>query len=192
MIDDFGGWRWVNEPADWSADRSAGGVLRVTAGPGTDLWQVTHYGYSFDTAHMYGRPVTGDARVRVTFEADYAEQYDQAGAVLRVDAHHWIKAGVEYVDGGHALSTVVTRDFSDWSVLPLPGPPGAVTLELDRTGGAVTVRYGLDGAEPREMVRLAYFPPGAEALAGVMCAAPRGGGFQTRFTAVTVDERPIS
>ncbi|GAA0357059.1 DUF1349 domain-containing protein [Microbispora corallina] len=183
----FEDWIWINEPDDWSAQ---GEGLRVVAGARTDLWQQTHYGYSFDTAHMFGRTVDGDARVSVTFEAAYADQYDQAGAVLRVDEQNWIKAGCEFVDGALQLSTVVTRGFSDWSVTraPVDGPVDAVsvTFDLERAGDAVTVRYGLGDEEPVHMLRLAYFPPGVPALAGAMCAAPTGEGFETRFTRLLV------
>ncbi|WP_432871386.1 DUF1349 domain-containing protein [Microbispora rosea] len=179
-LDDFA---WINEPAEWS---QTGEGLRAVAGAQTDLWQTTHYGYSYDTAHMFGRQVTGDARLTVTFEADYAEQYDQAGAVLRIDEENWIKAGVEFVDGGHQLSVVVTRGFSDWSVTPAPGGLVSATFDLERAGDAVTVRYGVNGAEPEHLLRLAYFPPQAPALAGVMCAAPVGKGFETRFGRVSL------
>lgn len=146
------------------------------------MWRTTHYGYVTDNAHLFGRTVPGDLRLTVTFTGEYAEQYDQAGAVLRIDEQHWIKAGVEYVDGGFHLSTVVTRQFSDWSVLPLGRAAGSVTFDLERTGDAVTVRYGLDGAAPETMLRLAYLPPGEPALAGAMAAAPVGKGFAVRFT----------
>ncbi|GAA3821697.1 DUF1349 domain-containing protein [Sphaerisporangium flaviroseum] len=183
MTGDFSEWQWVNEPAKWSA----GEDLRVTADARTDLWRVTHYGYTYDTAHIFGRLMPGDLRVTTTFQASYAEQYDQAGAMLRIDEKNWIKAGVEYVDGRLNLSTVVTRDFSDWSMLTLSVPAETVTLELAREGDTVIVKYGLDGADPVGMLRLAYFPPEVPALAGIMCAAPEGEGFETRFTAVRVE-----
>ncbi|WP_246083652.1 DUF1349 domain-containing protein [Nonomuraea diastatica] len=74
----------------------------------------------------------GDLLLSVTFNGDYAERYDQAGAVLRIGEHHWIKANVEYVDGGFHLSTVVTREFSGWSVLPLGRAAQRVTFTLER------------------------------------------------------------
>jgi hypothetical protein len=183
MSEAFGlsGWQWINEPREWSAD----GELHVTADPETDLWRTTHYGYVYDSAHMYGRVLPGDLEVTATFGAGYAEQYDQAGVVLRIDENNWIKTGAEFVDGGLLLSVVVTRDLSDWSVVRLAGTAELVTIDLVREGDAVTVRYGLDGAEPATMLRLAYFPPGVPALAGVMCAAPVGKGFPVRFTSVT-------
>ncbi|MEV0975102.1 DUF1349 domain-containing protein [Microtetraspora glauca] len=175
-------WEWVNEPRDWAA----GEGLRMVADPSTDLWQKTHYGYSYDTAHMFGRVMPGDLRITATFEIDWAEQYDQAGVVLRIDEENWIKAGAEFVDGMPYISVVVTRGWSDWSVTAAPGSFGSITMDLERAGDAVTVRYGLDDAKPEQMLRLAYFPPAVPALAGVMCAAPVGKGFETRFSRVSL------
>ncbi|MFI7613386.1 DUF1349 domain-containing protein [Nonomuraea terrae] len=184
MIMAFGetGWQWLNAPREWTADDG----LSLFCEPGTDLWRRTHYGYTYDTAHMFGRTVSGDLRLSLTFSGEYAEQYDQAGAVLRIGEDDWIKAGIEYVDGGFHLSTVVTRRFSDWSVLPLDRPVRRVTFVLERAGDAVTVRYGLDGEPAQNMLRLAYFPPGRPALAGAMAAAPVGKGFPVRFTDLRV------
>ncbi|NUP04269.1 MAG: DUF1349 domain-containing protein [Nonomuraea sp.] len=184
MIMAFGekDWHWLNPPREWTA----GDGLSLRCEPGTDMWRRTHYGYITDTAHQFGRPVSGDFRLTVTFSADYADQYDQAGAVLRAGEHEWIKAGVEFVDGGFHLSTVVTREFSDWSVLPLARAADAVTFELERAGDAVTVRYGLDGAAPETMLRLAYLSPDREVFAGAMAAAPTGRGFTVRFTDLRV------
>ena len=91
------------------------------------------------------------------------------------------------LDGGLRISTVVTREYSDWSVTVPSGPAESITMDAQRKGDAVIVRYGLDGAKPETMLRLAYFPPGRAALAGVMCAAPSGSGFETRFTRVTIE-----
>ncbi|MED7925735.1 DUF1349 domain-containing protein [Nonomuraea sp. LP-02] len=186
MITAFGasGWQWQNAPREWSA----GDGLTLVCEPGTDLWNATHYGYTYDTAHLFGRTVPGDLRLTVTFAAAYAEQYDQAGAILRIGGDDWIKAGVEYVDGAFHLSTVVTRTFSDWSVLPLGRAADRVSIGLEREGDAVTVRYGLDGDPPETLLRLAYFPPGEPALAGAMAAAPTGKGFAARFHEVAISQ----
>ena len=42
-------------------------------------------------------------------------QFDQAGLVVYFDEDHWLKAGIEVVDGIPRLSCVVTNKFSDWS-----------------------------------------------------------------------------
>ncbi|MCP3802460.1 DUF1349 domain-containing protein [Allokutzneria sp. A3M-2-11 16] len=171
------GWRWLNPPADWSTVDG----LEVTSKDDSDFWRTTHYDFVRDTGHALLRPVRGDFVLRLSFTGSYAEQYDQAGALLRIDDRNWIKTGIEFVDGEHLLSAVVTRDFSDWSVVALPQLTGSVSLVVDRTGDAVTIRYGLDEDEPGTMLRLAYLPPGDEVLVGPMCASPKGKGFPTRF-----------
>jgi hypothetical protein len=175
---------WFNEPASWSA---SGSDLVVTADPDTDFWRTTHYGFVRDTGHVYGRWVSGDCVVRASFSAAYAAQFDQAGVALRIDASNWIKAGVELVDGVFQVSTVVTREVSDWSVVPVASAD-LVTISAERVGDTVTVRYGLDGGSPDIMLRLAYFPHAVPALVGVMCAAPTGPGFSASFSGVSVIE----
>lgn len=173
------GWRWFNEPARWGGDT-------VTADPDTDFWRTTHYGYARDSGHILGIDKAGDFELTVTFAGDYSAQYDQAGIALRIDEENWIKAGIELVDGQHQLSAVVTREVSDWSVVTLAEPTAKVTVKAARTGDAVTISYGLNGAPPATMLRLAYFPPELSVLAGVMCASPTGKGFATRFENVTI------
>ncbi|CCH28287.1 DUF1349 domain-containing protein [Actinosynnema sp. NPDC047251] len=174
-------WQWLNEPASWSADAG----LCITTDPSTDFWRTTHYGFVRDTGHVLGIPLTGDFTISTTFAADYAAQYDQVGIALRVDERNWIKAGVELVDDEFQVSTVVTRDFSDWSVVPVAHLT-RVAISATREGDTVTVRYGLDDAEPTTMLRLAYFPPEVSALVGVMAAAPTGPGFTARFDRVQI------
>jgi len=176
------GWSWLNAPAAWEG----GDGLTVAAEPGTDFWRTTHYGYDRDTGHVFGHTTEGDFAVTTTFSAAYRELYDQAGVMLRIDERNWIKTGIEYVGGEHLLSVVVTRDVSDWSVIPLAISPDSVTLAVNRTGDTVTVRYGLDGTEPVTMARLAYFPPTVPVLAGVMCASPEGTGFSVTFSTLEI------
>jgi uncharacterized protein len=173
------GWRWLNEPEQWGDDT-------ITADPDTDFWRTTHYGFVRDSAHILGVDRPGDFELTVTFAGDYTAQYDQAGIGLWLDERNWIKAGVEHVDGQHLLSAVVTRDFSDWSVVPLAEPAEKVTLKAAREGDTVAIHYGLNGASPAAMLRLAYFPPELSVLAGVMCASPTGKGFATRFENISI------
>ncbi|MFB7274766.1 DUF1349 domain-containing protein [Streptomyces sp. NPDC056244] len=180
-------WTWLNPPAHWAAYDEA---LDVTTAPDTDFWVKTHYGFVRDTGHALLRPVPASFRLRITFSGDYREQYDQAGLLLRLDEKNWIKTGIEYVDGRQQLSAVVTREVSDWNVVPLDrftDTPGPVTVELLREGDTVTVHYGVDG-NPETMLRLAYFPPEVAAQAGPMCASPDGKGFTARFTALRLDD----
>jgi regulation of enolase protein 1 (concanavalin A-like superfamily) len=173
------GWRWLNEPKQWGDDT-------ITADPDTDFWRTTHYGFVRDSAHILGVDRPGDFELTVTFAGDYAAEYDQAGIGIRADERHWIKTGIELVDGQQLLSAVVTREVSDWSVVPLAEPAEKVTLKAVREGDSITISYGLNGAPPATMLRLAYFPPELSVLAGVMCASPTGKGFATRFENISI------
>jgi regulation of enolase protein 1 (concanavalin A-like superfamily) len=168
--------QWINEPARWSA---ADGVLTVTADSGTDFWRTTHYGFVHDNGHVYGEEVEGDFDLTMRVRGAYADQFDQAGAMVRVDEQHWLKTGVEYVDGRARFSTVITLVYSSWSVADLPA--GAdLSLRLARRGDAVEVRYGVDG-DAADLAAVVYLPPGKTAFAGAMCAAPQGDGFAVSF-----------
>lgn len=173
------GWRWLNEPKAWAGDS-------VTADPETDFWRTTHYGFVHESAHILGVDRSDDFELNVTFAGEYAAEYDQAGIGLWIDERNWIKTGIELVGGRQLMSAVVTREVSDWSVVELAEPAEKVTLKAAREGDTVTIHYGLNGAPPAAMLRLAYFRPELSVLAGVMCASPTGKGFATRFENITI------
>jgi hypothetical protein len=175
---------WLNEPARWS-DRD--GALTVTADAGTDFWRVTGYGYVRDNGHLYGDVLAGDFDLSMRLRGAAAAQYDQAGAMVRIDERRWLKTGFEYVDGRMRFSTVVTLDHSSWSVAPLP-PTGELCLLLTRRGDAIEIRYRVGADEP-ELAALAYLPPGEPAMAGAMCAAPEGPGFDVTFHDLVITSR---
>lgn len=180
------GWVWLNEPTAWAVEGDD--TLTVTTDPGTDFWRTTHSGAVSDNGHLLGAEIEVDFTLTATVAADYREQYDQAGIAIRVDEENWIKSGIELVDGHQLVSAVVTRGFSDWSVTPVPDP-GTVTIRADRAGDTVTVSYGVDGAAPTTLLRLAYLPPSRTVLAGVMAASPSGRGFPATFTDIALTPR---
>jgi regulation of enolase protein 1 (concanavalin A-like superfamily) len=169
--------QWLNEPASW---QRTGDVLRVSVDPGTDYWRTTGYGYVHDNGHVYGEPLPGDLDVSVRVRGAFANQYDQAGIMLRADEDTWLKTGLEFFEGRPRLSTVLTMGCSSWMVADLPPGTDEVTLRVSRRGDAVEVRYAArDGAA--ELAALVFMPPGREMLAGVVCAAPEGSGFSVAF-----------
>ena len=169
--------QWLNEPASW---QRTGDVLRVSVDPGTDFWRTTGYGYVHDNGHVYGEPLPGDLDVSVRVRGAFANQYDQAGIMLRADEHTWLKTGLEFFEGRPRLSTVVTMGCSSWMVADLPPGTDEVALRVSRRGDAVEVRYAAgDGAA--ELAALVFMPPGREMLAGIVCAAPEGAGFSVAF-----------
>jgi len=85
----------------------------------------------------------------------------------------------------------VTRDFSSWAIADLPPGSSDIRLAVTRRGDAVEVRYSTvpaadAPAQDFTLAALAYLPPGREVLAGVMCAAPEGGGFPVTFRGLTI------
>ncbi len=103
---------WLNAPPRVEPD---GDALAVTAAEGSDLWRTTSYGFVHDDGHALLRPFEAGSAVEVSFRVDYGEQFDQAGVLVRADPRHWVKAGVEFVDGAPQLGAVVTHEVSDWS-----------------------------------------------------------------------------
>jgi uncharacterized protein len=169
--------QWLNEPAEWSEQR---GSLIVTAGAGTDFWRITGYGYVRDNGHLYAEQLAGDFELSMRVSGSYAAQYDQAGAMVRLDERRWLKTGVEYFDGRPRFSTVITLEHSSWAIADLPADVSELQLLLTRRGDAVEVRYSAGDGE-MQLAALAYLPPGHQVLAGAMCAAPEGTGFQVTF-----------
>jgi regulation of enolase protein 1 (concanavalin A-like superfamily) len=169
--------QWLNEPASW---QRTGDVLRVSVDPGTDFWRTTGYGYVHDNGHVYGDLLPGDLDVSVRVRGAFANQYDQAGIMLRADEETWLKTGLEFFEGRPRLSTVLTVGWSSWMVADLPPGTDEVTMRVSRRGDAVEVRYAAgDGAA--ELAALVFLPPDREMLAGIVCAAPEGTGFSVAF-----------
>ena len=168
--------QWLNEPPDW---QQVGDRLIVTTAPKTDFWRITHYGFIRDNGHFYFDTVSTDFVMEVKIRGGYRDLYDQAGIMLRVNEKHWIKTGIEYVDGIQNLSAVVTHDYSDWSIIPLTHPPEAIRLRVERRNEAIHISY-YDQVNGLTMFRLAYLS--AETMqVGLMCASPDGNGFEVTF-----------
>ncbi|MGF1937285.1 MAG: DUF1349 domain-containing protein [Nostoc sp. ChiQUE02] len=169
--------KWLNEPPAW---KHQGHTLTVTSGLNTDFWRKTHYGFIRDSGHFYYQEVTGDFRADVKIIGKYEVLYDQAGLMIRENDLTWLKSGIEFVEDVQYASVVVTREYSDWSVVQLPQNPTSLWLRLERTGGAVEVKYSLDG-EHYIMIRLLYLTEAKTVQVGPMCASPEREGFQVVF-----------
>jgi regulation of enolase protein 1 (concanavalin A-like superfamily) len=175
---------WLNEPARWSQD---GNVITITSDAKTDFWRKTHDGGIRDSGHFYFQPVQGDFVAEVKFAANYRALYDQAGLMVRDDATTWLKCGVEFFEGVQCASVVVTRDFSDWSVLPMPEPPPVFRLRVERHGATFAVSYSADG-KTYTMLRQAHLTSAATLQIGLMACAPTGDGVTATFEGFTVNK----
>ncbi|MGI0484718.1 DUF1349 domain-containing protein [Pantanalinema rosaneae CENA516] len=168
---------WLNEPAHWS--RSDHQIVMTTA-PKTDFWRKTHYGFIRDNGHFYYQTVTGDFTAEVKITGQYQALYDQAGLMVRQNEMIWLKSGIEFVDEIQHVSAVVTREVSDWSVVPLMQSPESLWLRLQRRSETIEVQYSLDGKD-YQMLRLAYLTTAETLQVGVMAASPQGEGCTITF-----------
>ncbi len=174
--------QWLNEPPHW---QQVGDRLTVKTSPKTDFWRITHYGFIRDNGHFYFDTVSTDFVMEVKIRGSYRDLYDQAGIMLRVDEKHWLKTGIEYVEGVQNLSAVVTHDYSDWSVIPLTHSPETIQLRVERRNEAIHISH-YDEVAGFTMFRLAYLP--AETMqVGLMVASPDGDGFEVTFEDYRLD-----
>jgi len=174
---------WHNEPAEWSEDNER---ITMNVQGQTDAWRHTKHDFVQDDAPFYHREVDGDFTATVRFSGDYATLYDQAGLMIREDAETWLKCGVELLDGQQHASAVVTREVSDWSVVPLSDPPEWLWIRVERTGATVEVSYSEDG-DDWTMFRQATLTEADPLQVGVLGAAPQGDGFEARFERFSVE-----
>jgi regulation of enolase protein 1 (concanavalin A-like superfamily) len=173
---------WYNAPQAW---RSEGDRIEVTAAGKTDFWRLTRSGAIRDNGHFYYARQSTDFVCEVRLSGKYAAQYDQAGLMVRADEANWLKCGIELVDGVQHASAVLTRDYSDWSVVPLPQPPPAIWLRVSVNGSTIQVHYSLDGVR-YVLLRLSHLARAETVSAGIMCAAPQGPGFPATFTGLAI------
>jgi regulation of enolase protein 1 (concanavalin A-like superfamily) len=183
----WGAMTWVNQPRQWSRD---GPDLSVRTEAYSDFWRTTGVGYDRDSGHAFLAREQGDLTAQVSVGADFSEQHDEAGLMIRLNERTWIKAGVQLVGDALVAVVVSTRDTSDLSITPLPGLTEGqpVQLRLEREGNAVRVLCSPSGQSP-QLLRLAAFPPGVPLGVGPMCCSPRRGGLDVRFTACSIETR---
>lgn len=186
----FTAMRWLHMPKKATITAKK---VQVQVEGGTDFWRVTHYGFIRDNGHFLYQEQEGDFLAKVKVVGHYQDLYDQAGLMIRLDEKNWIKTGIEYVKGVQNVSSVVTQEVSDWSVVPWQDSPKAVWLTLLRKGDYVEIQYSFDNKDFK-MLRLAYFPPtpGQKVQIGLMCAAPDGKGFPVEFEDFSVERLPAS
>jgi uncharacterized protein len=174
--------QWYNEPPQWNAQDDQ---LMVSVGAKTDYWRKTHYGFIRDNGHFYYERVYGDFTLDVKVSGHYDALYDQAGVMVRLDETTWFKTGIEYMEGVQNASAVITRDYSDWSIVPLGSNPASIWLRVTRQGDSFEIHYSLDGSS-YTMLRMFYLASSAYFDVGLMCAAPDGEGFQVTFEGLKI------
>lgn len=169
--------KWLNEPQQWQQEDNK---ITVQAEAKTDFWRITRHNFITDNGHFYFEEQTGNFSATVKVSGGYDALYDQAGLMVRLDEKNWIKCGIEFIEGLQYASAVVTRDYSDWSVVALPDNPTSTWFRLSRYGSAVEIDFSQDGKE-FHMLRQTYFTENPNLDIGLMCCAPQGNGFSVTF-----------
>ena len=169
---------WINRP---SSTEIIGGNLSVCAVHESDFWRNTSYGFVHDSGHALLVDFPDQSAMEVTFLLDFSGQFDQAGIIIHSDSEHWIKSGVETVDGIPQVGAVVTAKNSDWSLAPVPHWAGKeVTIRASRSGNAVTFRGRCNGDD--QLIRVAPINPDLPWKAGLHCASPISNILDVVFT----------
>jgi regulation of enolase protein 1 (concanavalin A-like superfamily) len=176
--------QWMNEPLIY---RHQAGELSLRAAAQTDFWRKTHDGDIRHNGHFWFQPVSGNFTASVKITGKYRDQYDQAGLMVRIDESTWLKCGIEYKDGAQCASTVVTRDWSDWSIVELNNPE-STWIRLERLACTFETAFSLDGRAYR-LMRQAYLSGESQLDVGLMIAAPTGPGFDVTFSNFTLTSR---
>lgn len=174
--------KWYNEPTTWQEQDNK---LLVKVGGKTDYWRVTLHDFIKDDAPFYFQRVVGDFTTTVKVTGAYAALYDQAGLMVRESETVWMKCGIEYLNGVQQASAVITREFSDWSIIPLEDNPPYIWIRVKRIGSAIEVYFSRDNAS-YTLIRQGYLSAQDELQVGMMCAAPQGDGFEVTFESFAI------
>jgi len=186
-----GSVRWHAEPARWALlGNGPAQRLRIEPEAQTDFWQRTHYGFRADNGHALLAELAGDVVLTTHVRFFPAQQYDQAGLMVRLSAECWLKTSVEHEPGraGRLGAVVTNHGYSDWSTAPFDGDE--VWLRVRRESADYVVDASRDGRawEQIRMAHLAEDDGQRSVAAGVYACSPKAAGFAAEFT--TLELRP--
>jgi uncharacterized protein len=170
---------WANKP---KKVKEIGAQIIVKVPTKTDCWRKTRHNFIMDNAPYYWHKVTGDFQVLVKVRGQFSKMYDKAGIMIRLDEENWILSGMEHFNDKMNHSTCVTRDFTDWSLAPLPENAEKVGIWfcLKRMGNAYESFYSIDG-KVWVQTRQGLFTDRPVLKVGIVCACPMGDPYKVTF-----------
>ncbi len=178
--------QWFNEPEQYDIKN---GTLTMDVPAQCDYWRVAHYGFTVDDGPFLYGMYGGEFEAKVKVSGDYKVRFDQAGMMIRIDKDNYMKCGIEYVDGKFNISTVVTHNTSDWSLIRLDKPVDYIWLKAVRRKDAIEVFYSFDDKE-YTMMRTLWMQQNTPVMVGLMAACPDGNGFRAKFSDFHVKHLP--
>jgi len=156
--------------------------FKVTAK--SDCWRKTRHSFVMDNAPYHWHKVSGDFEVMVKVSGELKDSYDKAGLQVRFDEENWIMSGMEIYNGMPHHSTCVTKDFTDWSLAPLPkgSEKSGIWFCLKRMGNIIESYYSID-CQNWVMTRQAAISDRPVVQVGICGACPTGenGDFKATF-----------
>ena len=175
--------QWLNPPPDWYVEDSA---LVVRPAQKTDFWQRTHYGFQEDSGHFLFARIAADFECTTEVRFRGVHQYDQAGLMVRVSPHCWLKTSVEYeAEGPSRLGAVVTNDaWSDWSTQDIERNVSRLWFRVIRSGPEYTVFARTSPADTWRQIRMARLledGAGQSVSVGLYACSPVAAGYTASF-----------
>ncbi|ELT98420.1 hypothetical protein CAPTEDRAFT_224673 [Capitella teleta] len=200
---DLSKFSWFCEPQKFHVEPKR---MKISMDGKTDFWQKTYYTPLLvaDNGHFLHTKVNASDKVmmEVTFDLQAEMQFDQvkaalnafgsysgyifciiqAGLLIRIDADHWLKAGLEYVDGCYQLSCVVTNTYSDWSTQKYPS--GKLTFRLYKLAKDVVMEYEHPDSGKWDFIRICrlHIDDDSHVLMGPFACAPTDKGGHVVFS----------
>lgn len=157
-----------SEEVQWTVD---GGLITPYFETKSTLSRSAGTEHQRDHVYIYGLTLDGDGEIAMRFRPEHRHQHAEASLTIRIDEYNWIRTGAEYLGGQHLVTTVTTRERTDWSLSPVDTESDEIWLRLIRSGGTVTVAHAEDGMD-YTTIASTHLPGGVPALAGIASTRP--------------------
>jgi regulation of enolase protein 1 (concanavalin A-like superfamily) len=182
---------WFNPPHSWKAAHS---WLQVDPGAKTDFWQQPHHDIRSDNGPFLFAEVTGNFILTTHVRMHPANQYDQAGLMVRLSPACWLKTSLEFEVGiPSKLGSVITHDgFSDWATQDYSGARLDLDFRVRREGSDYTVDCSQDGSNWSQ-IRFSHLArSGADdgkrpVMCGLYACSPIASGFLAEFDFLKIE-----
>jgi regulation of enolase protein 1 (concanavalin A-like superfamily) len=189
---------WLNPPPVFRTGPSG---LYLETAANTDFWRRTHYGFEADNGHFLYANITGDFILTTQVSFIPANQYDQAGLMVRLSPANWLKTSVEYESHiPPRLGAVVTNlGFSDWSTQAFPVGLNEIRLRIRRESSDYIIEAFITEAGADHLtwsqLRMAHLhtDDGQQTVqCGIYSCSPIAAGYKVVFSQLKIEAGRLS
>ena len=178
---------WYNPP---HACQTGHSCLQVEPGAKTDYWQQPQHNISSDSGPFLFTEMTGNFILTTHVHMHPANQYDQAGLLVRLSPDFWLKTSLEFEVGiPSKLGSVITHHgYSDWATQDYSGMRWELDFRIRREGDDYTVDCSQDGSTWSQ-IRFSHLArPGAGPVqCGLYACSPIAIGFLAEFDFLKIE-----